>query len=317
MSGVDARPEWATWFQVLGAMTASHPAASVGEESPRIVVSSPTGQFAPWMIASGALGIDPNLVQFDHIVEGGRYATWHSIRQRMADCSFVPGRHEGHFTFAGPSPTTISADIYPVRRLPDTTPQDRDGAPPHHSLSDRLRHLPGLGKSWHIWWARHCISPIVIIGDGRDYLQGQRQELLEEAPHWFSDEARSLLSEESGQTKNPDRMYFHPFMVLSPESGDNRAWLRAMKPRLVIVTSWSAFRRRHPSLFAGAPHIIITNRRVQSSIDAASHLSFNHDAKPWDEGPPPPSGLSVRVFNQQHTLDAGDESDEDESEWEL
>jgi hypothetical protein len=317
VSEVGARPEWATWFQKLGAISAYRPFAQVGENAPRIVVSSPTGQFVAWMIAAGALGVDADLVQSDIIEEHTNYATWHSGKKRMADTQFTPARQKDYFSFVPPATSAISGAIHPVRRLPDGTPPDRGGAPPRQNLRDRLRHLPGLQHSWHTWWARHCISPVVIVGDGRDYLQGQRKELLEKAPDWFSDQTRSLLSEESGQTCTPERMYFHPFMVLSPESGDNRQWLRATRPRLVIVTSWTAYKRKHPSFFAGSPHVIITNRRVPSSLDAASTLQFDQNVSEWDQGVQPPPGVHVRVFSQGVTVDHGDSSDDDESEWEL
>jgi len=112
-------------------------------------------------------------------------------------------------------------------------------------------------------------------------------------------------------------MYFHPFMVLSPQSGDNRSWLRAMKPRIVIVTSWTAYRRCHPSLFAGSPHVIITNRRVPSSLKAASTLEFDTAAQDWSQGVPPPPGVHVKLFHHHVGKDMGDTADDDESDWEL
>lgn len=316
MSEISERPQWATWFQNLGAITSFSPPASTGEDATRIIVSSPTGQFVPWMIAAGALDLNTNLIASDAISLGSRYATWHTGNKRMSDASFVEGRSPGQFKFDTAGGAGIAGDIHPVRLLPDSTPPNRGGSPPKQDLRDRLRDLPGLQNTWHTWWARHCISPVVIIGDGRDYLQAQRKELLEKAPTWFSQQAFHLLSEESGQTKNAERMYFHPFMVFSPEIANDKPWLRQMKPRLVIVTSWSAYNRRHHSLFAGVPHIIITNRRVPSSLDAASKIEFDLSAREFSQGTPPPSGVFLRTFTERVPADLGD-IDDDESEWEL
>lgn len=314
---IGARPDWATWFQKLGAVMSHYPVVGQGDEALRLVVSSPTGQYVTWMIAAGSLGNDPDLIKSDPIEEGSQFATWHTPRKRMGDSSFRATPEPNLVSFEHPGSTKIDRHRHPVRRLPAGTPADRGGAPPRHDLLDRLRSLPGLKKSPHLWWARHCISPVVVIGDGRQYLQGQRQELLEKVPEWFSDPVRTLLSEESGQTGRPDRMYFHPFMVLSPQSGDSRSWLRAMKPRLVIVTSWTAYRRCHPSLFAGSPHVIITNRRVPSSLKAASTLEFDTSAQDWSQGVPPPPGVHVKLFHHHVGKDMGDTADDDESDWEL
>lgn len=317
MGEVGVRPEWASWFHTLGTLAVHHQFVDIGGDSPRIVVSSPTGQFVAWMIAAGALDVEPDEDWSDPIEEGPTFTSWISGKKRMGDTRFKRVPSGSNFSYDPTFGLTQVPDSYPARLLPDGTPSERGGAPPKQNVRDRVRAIPGLKLSVHTWWARHCISPVVIIGDGRSYLQGQRQELLEKAPHWFSDKVQVLLSEESGQTENSDRMYFHPFMLLSPRTGDSKPWLRATRPRLVIVTSWSSYTRRHASLFAGAPHVIITNRRVPSAVEAASTLEFDHTAKEWSDGMPPPPGVNVRVLLQRVTIDSGELSDDDESEWQL
>ena len=315
MANLNERPDWATWFYEFGKQVGNNSIVPAGEKSPRFVVSSPTGQFTAWMMAAGALSIEPGTAWSDSITPGPRFATWHSFLKRMADATFAIDGKGNTASFESAPGNMVSVDIHPARLLPDKTPNERGGAPPKYDLANRLRHIPELENSWYLWWARHCISPVVIIGDGREYLQNQRQELLQKAPEWFDEKARALLSEDSGQTSNPERMYFHPFMVFSPESGNNRPWLRAMKPRLVIVTSWTAYLRRHSSLFAGTPHVIITNRRVPSSLDAASQLQFDQDAH--STGHTPPSGIYVQQFDEHVVPDTGELIEDDEGEWEL
>jgi hypothetical protein len=238
----------------------------------------------------------------------------------MDDCEFSAHKSAGQFDVVGHPGSRVIADMWPVKAIPEGTPSKRSGAPPGPDLRDEFRQLPNLEKNWTHWYAKHCLSPVVIIGDGREYLQNQREELLEKAPRWFTDEARILLSEDSQQTSNPDRTYFHPFMVLNASVGNDRPWLRAMQPRLVIVTSWSSYTRKHQSLFAGAPHIILTNRRVASAIDASSFLSISEksdfEADLLTTGTPP-HGVFIKSFNEQVLLDHGEVAGDEEMDIEL
>jgi hypothetical protein len=115
-------------------------------------------------------------------------------------------------------------------------------------------------------------------------------------------------------------MYFHPFMVLHAEVGNKLPWLRAMQPRLVIVTSWSSYTRKHQSLFAGAPHIILTNRRVTSAIDATAFLSISEKSAHETDllaTHTPPHGVFLKSFNEQVLLDQGDVAGDDEMDFEI
>ena len=298
-------------------MTTHHEFVEPGADAARIVISSPTGQFVPWMIAAGALGVEPGIFPTDPIEEGARYATWNPKKKRMSDTTFIAAKSGGRFALGDDPNMTVDGSLQPTRRLPNNTPIDRGGAPPKQSIRDRLRNLPELKNSWHQWWGRNCLSPVVIIGDGRTYLQNQRQEILEKAPNWLTEQARALLSEDSGQTSNEERMYFHPFMVFSPEVGHDKDWLREMRPRLVIVTSWTARKRMHPSLFAGAPQILITNRRVPSSLVAASELRLRGSFSEVTAPRQPPAGIHAVSFQERVTQDLGDMEEIDEGEMEI
>lgn len=311
-------PAWANWFYELGSQTATIPFQELSGEAPRIVVSVPTGQFTTWMIIAGALSIEPPALEKPQVDTS--YATWSPGDVKINDCTFAPHADPNRIVFVDHPGQSVLRDSWPVKAIPEGTPKNRSGAPPGPELRDRLRGLPGLKNIWHLWYARRCLSPVVIIGDGREYLQNQREELLEKAPQWFTDEARALLSEDSKQTSNPERMYFHPFMVLHAEIGDKKPWLRAMRPRLVIVTSWSSYTRKHQSLFAGAPHIVLTNRRVASAIDASSFLSIKEKSvlePDLQMKLTPPHGVFLKSFSERVLLDKGDIGGDEEMDIEL
>jgi hypothetical protein len=311
-------PAWANWFHELGAHTATIPFQESSGKAARIVVSVPTGQFTTWMIVAGALSINPQALEAPEV--DTPYATWNNATKRMDDCVFAAHKRPNQIEFVDHPGFSVMADKWPVKAIPEGTPENRSGASPRPNLRDELRELPGLKNNWFLWYARQCLSPVVIIGDGREYLQNQREELLEKAPKWFTDEARALLSEDSQQTSNPERMYFHPFMVLHASVGNNHPWLRAMQPRLVIVTSWSSYTRQHQSLFAGAPHLILTNRRVASSIDASTFLSITEKTELETElldKITPPHGVFLKSFNEQVLLDQGDVAGDDEMDIEI
>ncbi len=311
-------PDWITWFRELGSLTATIPFQISPGKAPRIIVSVPTGQFTTWMIVAGALSIAPPPLEIPEV--DTCYATWSLVDVKMNDCTFAATVDPKRIVFVDHPGRSAPTDSWPVKATPEGTPKNRSGAAPGPNLRDRLRNLPGLKNNWYLWYARRCLSPVVIIGDGREYLQNQREELLEKAPQWFTDEARALLSEDSQQTSNPDRMYFHPFMVLHASAGDSKPWLRAMQPRLVIITSWSSYTRKHQSLFAGAPHIILTNRRVASAIDASSFLSISEKSEFETDllsKLTPPHGVFLKSFNEQVLFDQGDLTGGDEMDIEI
>lgn len=238
----------------------------------------------------------------------------------MDDCVFEPHRIKEQLAIQGHADISVPATNWPVVEVPAGTPTQRSGAAPRPTLRDELREIEGQRLTWMKWYASRCISPIVVIGDGREYLHNQRKELLDKAPNWFTHESQVLLSEDSQQTSNPERMYFHPFMVFSPGVGNSRPWLRSMRPRLVIVTSWSSYTRKHRSLFAGAPHIILANRRVSSSLEAAEFTAQSTRSDQEQEitnGLQPQHGVFVKTFDEQVLIDNGDISSDDEIEIDL
>jgi hypothetical protein len=109
-------------------------------------------------------------------------------------------------------------------------------------------------------------------------------------------------------------------MVLHASVGNDRPWLRAMQPRLVIVTSWSSYTRKHQALFAGAPHIILTNRRVSSSLEAAEFLSISGSSESASQvlnDIVPPHGVFIKSFDHQVLIDQGETSSDEDLEIEL
>lgn len=309
-------PNWAQWFTGLGESISQTPTSVSGGKAERVVVSVPTGQFVTWLIISGALSIDPP--PLSPPVAGVRYSTWSPATQRMDDCVFSEYRNPDTLEVVGHPGKRVMRETLPVREVPEGTPTARSGISPRASFRDDLRELPGRRFDFTHWYARRCLSPVVIVGDGREYLRKQREELLEKAPSWLNETARVLLNEDSQQVSNPTRMYFHPFMVFNASVGNDKPWLRAMKPRLVIVTSWSSYTRKHQALFAGAPHIILTNRRVVSALDAADFLTVGglNDAA-HSEIKTPPHGIFVKSFQQQVLHDSGDVLSAEELEIEL
>lgn len=306
-------PPWARWFTEIGKIAASLPTASVGEPSARIVVSVPTGQYAAWLIASGAFRVTPTLVS--DIQDGTICATWVSSLNKMDDTRIEVVR-TGEWRFGT---TTVRAD-WPVMPIPVGTPLGRAGQGVAGDLRDELRKLPGKSLTWHKWYAQQCLAPVVVIGSGREYLQEQRNELLVKTPSWFDGESRALLLEDTAQTSNPERLLFHPFAVFAASVGDKREWLRQMKPRLVVCTAWSTFKEAHKSLFSGSPHIILTNRRVGSSLAAADETescSQNERICALISELERPYGIHVRVYDEVVEPDSGDKDDDDEIEVEL
>jgi hypothetical protein len=128
-------------------------------------------------------------------------------------------------------------------------------------------------ENWYIWWTRQCLSPVVIVGDGGDYLLKQKDEVLRKQPTWFWDTSHTLLSLEMRRVREVDRLLEFPFAVISPVAGATSPWARTVKPRIVIYTSWSAFTRRRVDSFAGCPSVILANRRVPSSLRCQSELA--------------------------------------------
>jgi hypothetical protein len=262
------KPEWATYLEKVGQLAAQLGLVEYGQPVPRIILSVPTGRFSYWLLASGALQATVSTPR--DVPLGTRVATWApSPANKMQDIVLESSR-PGEWQL---TPTTkVVAGSWPLMPIPGTTPEDRGGGRPSRDYKEQLRVLPGRDKDWYKWYATQCLSPVVIVGSGREHIQRQRATLLEHARHWFPQEVAALLDEDGAMTSNPERMLFHPFMVFDAGVGERGAWLRQMSPRLVVVTSWSSRARLRPMTFSRAPHVIITNRRVRSAVDAVEEL---------------------------------------------
>ena len=236
-------PPWAEYLQRVGRALAEIPTVDYTEDALRVVLSVPTGRFTYWMLAAGALEYSP--VLNESFAAGDQVACW--VNSRMQDVELVDS-----------SPTLwelapghkVMKDRFVGCKVPDGTPEERRSAKLKADYKARLMRVSGHEKDYNTWFARHCVKPVVIVGTGREHIQNQRQTLLTHAGHWFSGDTHALLNDESTMTSKPERMLHHPFMVFDADVGSIRPWLRAMVPRLVIVTSWSSQMRKHRSLFS-------------------------------------------------------------------
>ena len=200
----------------------------------------------------------------------------------------------------------VMADNWPAVRVHPDAPAERRGTKVSPRYKDALAEALGR-RDWYLWYAEKCLTPVIIVGTGREHIQKQRQVLLEEVRHWFIQETAALLDEDSANTSNPERTLFHPFMVFDAGVGTDRPWLREMLPRLVITTSWSSRNRMHPALFSRAPHVIITNRRVRSETEAMFELNelpaYEGLESIVNEGRPESIGVSVFAATAQGETD--------------
>lgn len=309
-----SQPAWVRWFQDFGTAVADLGSSEVGETSPRIVISVPTGQFAVWMLATGAFQSEATNKKVPEI--GVRYSGWFTRDKRMDDFEFIRGDKPDRITFKNDVQTSLFAEMpRPLKVLPDGTPEGRAGQGVGKGIRNQLRKLGDHKKDWTLVYADQCLSPVVIIGTGREYLHNQRIELLEKVPIWVDSLSQILLSEDSQQTSNPERMYFHPFMVFSSGVGHARPWLRQMTPKISIFTSWSAFEAKHHSLFSCSPQIVLANRRVEKSLVAANYvqgLEPDPRVERLLKELKPPKSVYVRSFASPVLEDTGESENEED-----
>lgn len=298
----DAAPGWARCLTSIGHEMAERPNQKLGERSSVLFVSVPTGQYAAWLMAAGALGALPKLELLD---EPGDYrcTTWVEELQQVADANVkavssssgnsaqlnlqvqpddLPrrGRHDSK---RKPVVTTYPQSKLPIVRHMEGTPNERKGQLNLHieekeAIREAITPLLPLDVPWYLWWTRQCLSPVVMVGTGSDFLMRQRAEILDESPSWMWPTSQTTLALNMKRLCDPSRVLFFPFSVISPTVGGRFPWLRSLRPRLVIYTSWSAFAARHPAAFAGVPAIVLVNRRVESSLkcaDATEQIRHN------------------------------------------
>lgn len=300
MSNTLKLPTWGDYLLRLGRALAALPPVEYGEPAPRIALSVPSGRFTYWFLAAGAMSVER--FPEPRPTAGDRVTTW--LNPRMQDVDLVETRSG---TWQLEPGTSVIADTWPAIRVHPDTPADRRATRPQKDYREALALLPGRRKDWHVWFASKCLTPVIIVGTGREHIQQQRQVLLEEAPHWFNRETRALLDEDSANTSDPERTLFYPYMVFDAGVGGGRPWLREMLPRLVITTSWSSRNRMHPALFSRAPQVIVTNRRVRSETEAMFELNelptYRSLESIVNDGRPESIGVSVFAATAQGEAD--------------
>lgn len=310
----ESSPDWASSISVVGRIMAAQPATPVGEPAPRLLLSVPTGQYVAWLLANGALKAPPKLGR-DPIV-GDKVVAWLSGRLLDVEVKAYSDNQWEINNTVGMKRGAIGKKRVPGVVLPDEVPNGRGVGRPTQEYRSKLQAIPGMQQNYSNFYADQCVSPVVVIGDGKEFLQNQRDELVDTAHKWLEDRSAILLDQDTGQVSNPDRMLFHPFMILSPGVAKANPWLRSLTPRLVIVTRWSYYRRMDPALFAGSPMVILANRRVGDNwyaIDATAeyqNLSTEFRSLKLNKFP---NGIFARKFSTRVEVP----TDGDEEEWEI
>lgn len=302
-------PSWVTFFKTLGGLLSTIPDAAVGETSPRVIVSVPTGRFSYWLAAGGALEVEQEV--FDAWKPGDRCAGL--VNNQMQDLIIQSVDKE---TIRLDANLSLMRDKAPLAPIPAGTPEGRRAARIDHRLLDALKQALPRSAPRRMWYAQHALKPVVIVGTGREYVQQQREILLSEASSWLKPEIAALFYEDSGTVFRASHILFHPFMIFDPMVDKHNPWIREIAPRLTVVTSWSTYKRMNSTLFQRAPQLIVCNRRVGSGMRVFEETK-NEQVNPALEdkiqnmGIPP--GVFVRVFNATVTPFVDDvDHDDDE-----
>jgi hypothetical protein len=307
-------PSWVRAFTRVGRELAGTGTAAVGSASRLVVLSVPTGQYAAWAIAAGALGAPPRLVS---PVEPGVYrcATWVEESRQVADADVVVSEEGLGVEYR--VGTTRYLEGWPVVVLPVGMPDSRlQRTSLTRAERDRIRAAvtPIMPRSvpWYRWWAGQCISPVVLVGDGGEHLLRQRSELLRVKPGWVWSTSGTLLGVDVASVRHADRVLHHPFSIVSPDACRRLPWLRAIRPRLVVYTSWSAYQRRHAAAFAGSPTVVLANRRVASSLRCAAETDQRRlpDGGGLVSVGDLPRGIQARVLAEPVVADDGEVEDD-------
>ena len=304
-------PEWAKAISAVGRTMAQQPTTSVGEMAPRLLLSVPTGQYVSWILANGALQAPPKLGP-DPVI-GDKVVAW--LNKRLLDVTVKPyGVNQWEINDEGAKRGEIGERV-PGTLLPVDVPEKRGVGRPTKEYRVRLAEIPGMKFNSSVYYSEQCMSPVVIIGDGQEYLQNQRDEIVDIANSWLDDKTSILLDQDTLQVSNPDRILFHPFMIFSPNVAKANPWIRALTPRLVIVTRWSYFRRMDPSLFAGAPMIVLANRRVGDNWNAIDETGEYRNLTPAFKELKLgsfPNGIFARKFSTRVNAPVDDDDEERE-----
>ena len=318
------RPSWASFAINLGNELATSPNAQVGELRPTVFLSVPTGQFLAPLMASGALLSPPKLADsHPRLGESFRAASFDGESQ-VCDLDVTVVAED----FMG-SPNTLlyKSGGYkrtldnPLIRLPAGVPEDRSTkvltVADWQVISAEFGALKAKpAPSSKIWWASHCLSPVVIIGESLEYVDRQREELLRDVPQWFDEQSRPLIAFTKSGSYIADRLLHYPYSYLKIDADKSRPWLRVLRPRLVIYTSWRAYYRRIPSSFSGTPAVVIVNRRVHRADIEAAALTDHDPSASFRFLAQLPHGFGARVsFEVAEADDGRVYGQEDDEEW--
>lgn len=314
-------PSWARLFTAIGREMAELPNRRVGETSPVMIASVPTGQYAAWFIAAGALGAPAKLETAE---EPGDYraTTWDEDRQQVGDVKIsvasqvIDGESRvvakiGRNTYTKGLPYALQVIDPPSERAGQLNLSKVEKS----KIAAAIKPLLPKNNQWYLWWAQHCASPVVIVGTGSEYLMNQRSEILESEPSWIWPTSRTLLGLDMARLCDPARALLFPFSIISPTIGGRFPWLRSIRPRLVIYTSWKSFSLRHPSAFAGVPTVVLANRRVESALKCASDTESirRKDISDFQCTKLSIRGIDLRVVDYPVIPDDGSITDDEET----
>lgn len=324
-SNASTKPLWAMTAINIGAEVASFPNAGIGERKPVVFLSVPTGQFLAPLLMAGALTAPQKIPdpQAD-LKETFRAVSFDGESQvRDVDVTLIESAFQQEERVRMYRNGGYSRKIeHPVLRLPTNTPEDRGAK----VLNERdwsvikgefkaLRERPK--PSAEMWWASHCLSPVVIVGESLEYVDEQRQLLVDQRGAWFDSEVMPFIRYSKPGTSNADRVLHHPYSYLTIDADKTRPWLRGFAPRLVVYTSWRAYYSRVESCFSSAPAVVLVNRRVwRNDIEAANNTHHDETVK-LDSLNKLPRGFGARVMMTKAIEDDGEVRDQNGSDTEL
>lgn len=297
MNGV---PEWFQCLSQLGRAAASQHNRTIGEDYPVTVLSVPTGQFAVWALLNGAFEAAPKISAPTSFPS--TCVAWNKDSKQVDDVLVERTEHGGspaikigQMTYLNPIPLTQLPDGVSPRPGKVLRVAERNVI---KAEFERL-NIATPSKHWYLPWTEQCLSPIVIVGDGQEYLLEQLDELRNDprAESWLTPLARTLSSFSSGKVTDPEHILRLPFSILSQQATTQNRWINQLKPRLVIYTRWSYFKRRPATAFSGVPTVVLTNRRVDSTVTAAYETKNIHRQHPdWLRGLTFPRGIACRYL---------------------
>jgi hypothetical protein len=278
-----AIPQWASSALDLGFEMASHSNVDSGQSFPTVFLSVPTGQYIAPLLMAGAFLASPKIADPRASVGETFRAVAYDGNSQICDMDVTLSNE----IFQGSPQLMYRSDGYlrktnhPVLRIENGVPDDRSrrvlAVRDWDQIRQMFKRLPkDTATSAEKWWTSHCLSPAVIVGQSLEFVDKQRQVLLERASDWIDPRVLPVVEYSKPGAMNRDRILHHPYTFLTIDATKSSPWLCSVKPRLVIYTSWWAYYRRKTSAFSGVPTVVVVNRRV-SEADIAASLNTFHD----------------------------------------